>query len=43
VALQLSRAELLAHDAERTGATLSLAHWADGARAAPARRLTCAP
>ena len=37
------RAELLARDAERTGATLSLAHWADGATAAPARRLTCAP
>lgn len=36
------RAELLAHDAERTGATLLLAHWADGAAAAPVRRLPCA-
>ena len=43
VATDGDRAELLARDAERTGATLSLAHWADGATAAPARRLTCAP
>ena len=34
------RAEQLARDAERSGATLSLAHWTDGATAAPARRLT---